>query len=289
MWLVVDRYVSQRKSQKTYRSVIAAFNRFLGCRQDEQGARKWRRVTYVVAADFAAEQSAKLAGNTARRNLIVLRKIYRLLQDVGEIKVNPWAQVKLPTANAKRKRFHKRLSSNQVKRLLGAIDDSSLSGVRDRVVVLLMLGHGLRVSEVRNLLIEDFEAEGGTLRLRETKAGEDVELALVGWVKKEVAIWSQLRGNDGKWLFPSFRGKNMKPHAQFSVSGFNIRLRRYCDSVYFSSHSFRVTAITRVLEEGYTLEEARNFARHSTVAMTERYDGREFRTVKIRNIWNDDR
>lgn len=286
---IAKSFLSHRRHREGPRSFVKRWNVFLGGGGLDLDARKWRRADYTDAVRFIAELRESRAGGTVRGYVTTLRKLYRLLQEYGEVSRNPFSQVETDGANARRRRYHRRLERCELGALMRHVPNS-LTGKMDRAAIALMLGQGLRGREALNL--QTFDLEGDTILLRETKNGSDAKIVFSGWVKDELLGWMAIRGDERGYIFPRIlrpgRKKNMNVAYAATLTAFNRRLAIYCEAAQiekFTSHSFRVTAITTALESGFTLEEVREFARHSTVSITERYDRRKFRTVTIGNFF----
>jgi integrase/recombinase XerD len=130
----------------------------------------------------------------------------------------------------------------------------------------LLLGCGLRISEVCNVKREDYypatDQEPATLILRETKNYKTRRISLSAWVatRIETALSSHgsetIIGMKTKALFKMFLRAQNK--ARFT--------KRY------TPHCCRVTAITQLLDQGFSHREVMRFSGHSSVKLVERYD-----------------
>lgn len=101
--------------------------------------------------------AAGMAPATISRKLSVIRRFYQSAKDRGMIEVNPVAGVK-PPVDRRVKDRKKSLSAGQAERLIEALPPgTTVKGLRDRVVVGLMLLEGLRRVELHRANVEDIE------------------------------------------------------------------------------------------------------------------------------------
>ena len=289
-WDVVERFIKQRKDQRKMRYIIRKWSRHLGAEHKRSGAHKWRQADYVTAADYVAGLRKTMSSNSVRCHISTLSKLYRTLRDCGECKHNPFSEIRMEPQDARRVRYYRHIPQHEILALLSVIHDDTLVGARDRATVAAMVGQGLRVMEALGSKLSDFD--GLKLKLRETKKGKDEIIECAGWVCEEVNKWVRVRGREKGYLFPSILHPGRRRHMRFnkmqSLAGFNQRLRKYAGDAgieSFSSHSFRVASITTALESGHCLESVRDFARHSTVTVTERYDRRKHKQLKLDNLF----
>ncbi|WP_380183059.1 tyrosine-type recombinase/integrase [Kalamiella sp. sgz302252] len=104
------------------------------------------------------------------------------------------------------------LSHNDVDRLISAIPDS-VNGWRDRCMLLMCFTHGLRVSELCGLRLEDVDPAINFLHIDRLKNGFPVEhpiefrerITLIKWLQQRPAY---LR-SESPWLFLSRNGNKI--------------------------------------------------------------------------------
>lgn len=227
---------------------------------------------------------------TIAKKIAALRRIYRMLIGAGLVSGgNPFDSDKLraPPKDSGRKRPTEMVPFEKVLQIIEQADISTPKGRQDRAILACLFGAGLRRSEVVNLRIADLrKSSAGTvfLYLRATKAGRDAQQALPEWAAAALAahlkerIKNKAEGADP--LFVSFRGKGGASPAPSSISPagvyklFKTCCRRAGVGSFFTPHSARATAITKLLEDGIPHREVQEFSRHSSIQMVELYDKR---------------
>jgi integrase/recombinase XerD len=136
--------LSARRAPRTveaYRRDLADLATFLGSSPARAGGEE----VEAWLADLRARGQAP--GSVARR-AAAARTFYRHLVALGEREDNPAARVDLPR---RRRRLPRSLSLGEVERLIDAANGTTPRSLRDRALVELLYGGGLRVSEAVGL------------------------------------------------------------------------------------------------------------------------------------------
>ncbi len=144
--------------------------------------------------------------------------------------------------------------------------------VRDRVIIELALGTGLRVSELANLKIDNLHLKRGqnTLLVKNGKHGRDRVVAFSGRLKAQVLEYLEYRSSHSPYLFPSERGEKMTPSAIQKV--FKRYAKRAGLPPRYSIHSLRHTYATVLYKaSGYNLRLVQQQLGHSSPNTTAVY------------------
>jgi integrase/recombinase XerD len=124
-----------------YRRDLAALGAFLGAPVAPAGVGELERYAAKLRADG-------LAPSTIARRIAAARSFFRHLQLVGAREDNPAAELALPRRPRKLPRT---LSAGEAERLIAAANGVAPRQLRDRALVELLYGAGLRVSEAVGL------------------------------------------------------------------------------------------------------------------------------------------
>lgn len=176
--------------------------------------------------------------------------------------------------------------------LLASVDTSHVVGLRDRAVIAVLIYTAARIGAVAGLKRGSLDHDGNqwTLRFSE-KRGKSREIPLRHDLQGMVLAYLEAAGllDAGKEaaLFPSAIGKTSQLGVTQATSGDLGRMvrRRMKDAGLpgrLSPHSFRVTAITNLLNQGVPLEDVQDLAGHSDARTTRLYDRRQ--KVVTRNV-----
>ena len=227
---------------------------------------------------------------TVWKKLAALRRMYRVLVASELIRSNPFDTDKVapPPKESGRKRPTEMVPFELVREILSLPDESTEKGLRDKALLSILFGAGLRRSEAASIRLGDIKkSQGGTafITLRATKAKKDQQAALPEWVSSLVTRFAQIRkkthsAKDGDFLFCSYTGQGGTTPVNRPVSHSGIyklfkeyALRAGVNEVV-SPHSARATAITKLLSDGLSHRFVQEFSRHSSIQMVEVYDKR---------------
>jgi integrase/recombinase XerC len=210
--------------------------------------------------------------------LTATRLFFRWLEQEGLYK-NIADKIK----GAKVEHGHKKdaLTVDQVKDVIDTFtaDTEASTAKRDYAIFCLMVTCGLRTIEVVRADLEDLRTLGSKTVLYVQGKGKDEKSEYVIITREvEKAIRSYLAtrtdATDKAPLFSSTsnnsKGKRLTTRTISGIVKERLKLAGL-NSNRLTAHSLRHTAVTLSLLGGSTLQEARQFARHSNIATTEIY------------------
>jgi len=163
----LDEYLSHLRIERgasphtaeAYRRDLERYLAFL----DEQGVGSCDAVTPEIIAAFEKRLVEEgLATTTVRRRISAVRGYHKFLVREGLTASNPAEAVDIPKAADV---LPDVLSIEEVGRMLDAYIDERPSGLRDRAILEVLYGCGLRVSEVCGLNLENLYLDDGFLRV----------------------------------------------------------------------------------------------------------------------------
>ncbi len=217
---------------------------------------------------------------TVNRHLAAIRALYSAALDEGLLTRNPAAGV--TTLETGREGSTPALTREQVQAMLRAIDRTTLQGLRDYALILLLVRTGLRREEAARARVEDLQQQQGHWTLRVTRKGggpqlvkvpADVYRALRAWLDaaalRDGALWRSLTRTG--------RGRAMVYQVGPALTTDGIlksvqqRARRGGISIPISPHALRATFITLALDGGAPLHKVQYAAGHADPRTTERY------------------
>lgn len=238
------------------------------------------RITRPIRSDLIAfrdELKATCKASTVKTYLTATRLFFRWLEQEGIYK-NVADKIK----GAKVEHGHKKdaLTIDQVKDVIDTFKESDDSTAkRDYAIFVLMVTCGLRTIEVVRADIEDLRTLGSKTVLYVQGKGKDEKseyVIITREVEKAIRSYLATRKDttDKAPLFSSTsnnsKGKRLSTR---TVSGLvkDSLVKTGLNSSRLTAHSLRHTAVTLSLLGGSTLQEARQFARHSNISTTEIY------------------
>jgi len=157
---------------RNYRREIEEFAEFAR----GEGVTAWEAVDVPLLRRWLAWLTSQgYAKASIARRVYELRSFYRHLQREGVVETNPVAGISAPKAP---KRLPRYLNVQETVALLTAPDTSTPQGLRDRAILELLYGAGLRVGELVGLNVGDLNLSRGELRV--TGKGDKERIALMG-------------------------------------------------------------------------------------------------------------
>lgn len=170
------------------------------------------------------------------------------------------------------------LSLRQAQALLSAPDVSTVKGLRDRAILAVLLGCGLRRSEVAALAFAHVQQRDGRWCIVDLKGkhGRVRTMPMPTWVKVGIDAWTSGAGiADGQ----VFRPVNRADRVTGTRLGEKVvwqMLQRYAESVGvpgIAPHDLRRTCAKLCRAAGGELEQIQLLLGHASVQTTERYLG----------------
>ena len=156
------------------------------------------------------------------------------------------------------------LSPAEVLRLLDAAEPG-----RDRVLLQVAYGCGLRLSELLHLQVTDIDSARMVIHVRQGKGAKDRLVPLSLRLLEELrAYWRLCRPRP--WLFPG-----QKPDRPITTSNIQRRFGRLVQQVglskHCSMHTLRHSYATHLLEAGVDLLTLKALLGHTSLQTTARY------------------
>ncbi len=210
-----------------------------------------------------------LSRRTISRILVTIRSFYRFLLLDGIRRDDPAVELVLPQARSTLPRF---LHGDEIALLLESPDTSTSIGVRDRAVLELLYGAGLRVSELTGLRVDSLNLQSITLRVL-GKGNKERSVPLSGCVVSWLTKYLKVRGEfaDIKKLpslFLNSRGGVLTRQACWKIVMTHARNAKIGHAY---PHLIRHTFATHLLENGADLRSVQLLMGHSSVSTTEIY------------------
>jgi len=250
-------------------------------RRDLEGLARWLAIrrssllgcTRADLQDYLADRIA--LGYHPRSNarlLSALRAFYAQQLRLGHVEADPTALLSSPKIG---RPLPKSLSEAQVEALLAAPAVDDPAGLRDRAMLELMYGAGLRVSELVGLPGTAVNLRQGVLRI--TGKGGKERLVPVGdeavhWLQRYLddARPALLRRPPDPALFLSRRGRAIG-RQQFWATIKRYAVQAGIDPEQVSPHRLRHAFATHLLNHGADLRALQMMLGHSSLSTTQIY------------------
>ena len=215
-----------------------------------------------------------LAASSCRVAMVHLRQFFRFLARERELPTNPAALLECGRAG---RSLPETLHAGEINTLLQSIDPADLPfGARDRAMLEMLYGSGLRVSELVNLQADQVDWEEGFLRI--TGKGRKTRYVPLGGVAAK-ALRSYLEHarpkllrngrRAGNVLFLSNRGERLTRDRIRQIIKERARAAGLQENVY--PHIMRHSFATHLLENGADLRVIQDMLGHASLSTTQVY------------------
>ncbi len=258
----------RRASAHTLQAYARDVDDFLAFLRAE-GIRRWRDVEVGHARRYVANLARSRAAATVARRLSALRQLFRFLVRTGQAHQDPFRGLRAPRRGRRLPGF---LSLAQVRALLAAPDPRTPLGCRDRAILELLYGTGLRVGELVSLRCSDV---GPGRELRVVGKGRRERVVLLTRAAR-AALEDYLRRarpalarQEVDALFVNGRGGPLR------ARGVQRRLRGYVEralsGLRATPHTLRHTFATHLLDGGADLRVVQELLGHRSLQTTQVY------------------
>jgi integrase/recombinase XerD len=241
-----------------------------------------RRLDTSVLRAFLFDRAQERSSEYVRLLATSLRSFLRFLHVQGEIRhdltaviptVCRWSQPGVP----------KKLSTDEVDRVLAVPDRATATGRRDYAILLLLARLGLRSSEVLSLELGDFRWRAGEVLIRGKGSRRDL-LPLPRDVGAAIARY--LRLDRGIRLTQQVFLRTYAPRVPLagpaSIGHIVRRALAQADverPMHIAAHLFRHTLASRMLQQGADLRDISEALRHRAPSTTEIYAKIDIRSL----------
>ena len=281
-YLQVERNASAN-TLDAYEKDIRDFASFIN-----QGAKDDYLLNQITMDDARAyarylREKRQLKKTSLERHISSLRSFYRFLYREGEIDNNPFLLVALPRQEKNLPRF---LYYDELTMLLDA-PKADYQGCRDRAIMELLYGGGLRVSECVNLDISDVDFDLGTVLVlgkgnkeRLQPLGEYASVALKEYLKQR-----QKAGFSVERAQPLFLNNRNKRIGDRSIRAMIDKYMKQTAQVkHISPHALRHSFATHLLDNGADIRAIQELLGHASIGTTQRYT--HVGTSRIKEVYN---
>ena len=271
-WLAVEQGRA-RNTLAAYRRDLVAYERFLA----DSGRTLDDADLAVVEEHMARRRAAGIAPASLAREVAAIRGLHRFLVEEGVAPADPTADLQaLPLP----KRLPKALPEDEVEALLAAAPGDDPVSRRDRAVLEVLYGTGMRASELVGLSLGDLGADTGLVRVlgkgdkeRLVPVGRHAADALAAWLgpggRDELAPRRWARRGDAEAVFLNTRGGRLSRQGVWIVLRKRARAAGLGDRVH--PHVLRHSCATHMLAHGADIRVVQELLGHVSIATTQAY------------------
>ena len=265
------RHLSERHASphtiKAYTSDLANFAAYAG-------SRGWKQIDHIAIRGFLSQLYEKgLSKTSVARSLAAVRSLYRWLAQEGVVEQNPAKLVATPRLPRKLPRVPTIEEMNSV--LDGQMPEAAAFPERDRLMLELLYGCGIRNAELTEINLDDISlhAEAILIRGKGKKQryvpfGESVKSALAAYLPARQTMLAETRKNTPSLLINQ-RGGRLTTRSVGRIIKKIAVAKGLSPDVH--PHTQRHAIGTHMLEEGADLRAIQELLGHERLATTQRY------------------
>ncbi len=257
-------------TQRNYKQQLETMAQHL----TEMGLKDWSQVDAGWVRQLAGKgmREGMKASSLATR-LSSLRSFFDFLILRGEMSANPAKGVSAPR---KKRPLPKNLDVDEVNQLLEVNEDDPLA-VRDRAMMELMYGAGLRLAELVSVDVRDVHLRSGELRVI-GKGDKERKVPFSGMATKWVGKWLKIRGSLAEAgepaLFVSKLGTRISHRSvQKRMAEWG---QKQSVASHISPHKLRHSFATHMLESSNNLRAVQELLGHENISTTQIYTHLDF-------------
>ncbi|MBU1853617.1 MAG: site-specific tyrosine recombinase XerD [Candidatus Omnitrophica bacterium] len=252
----------------SYKGDLVIFSKYL----ESSGIQSIQKVSRQIVTSFMlSEKDRGLSSNSISRELACLKSFFKFLVRENKVKEDITSVIESPKLW---KRLPSTLNIQEVESLLKAPNLRELNGSRDKACLELMYATGMRVSELINVKMGDFNMElrfvkcfGKSSKERIVPFGKKAKEAIARYLSKSRP--ELLKKKVSNFLFLTRLGKPMSRQTFWKIIKKYARLAGIKKDI--KPHSLRHSFATHILERGADLRIVQEMLGHADISTTQIY------------------
>ena len=269
----VADFIRHLRERNASPHTIKAYSRDLSLFAAYAGSRGWKQIDHIAVRGFLSQLYENgLSKMSVARALAAVRSLYRWLAREGVVEQNPAKLVATPKLAKKLPRVPTIEEMNAV--IDGEMPEVAAFSERDRLMLELLYGCGIRNSELTGINLDDIRmsAEAILIRGKGKKEryvpfGDSVKAALAAYLPERLKVIGT--GTRSAALLINRRGGRLTTRSVGRIVKKIAVAKGLSPDVH--PHTLRHAFGTHMLEEGADLRAIQELLGHERLATTQRY------------------
>ena len=235
-----------------------------------------KQIDHITIREWLSTlHTAQKKKTSIARKLAALRTFFQFLMREGVVELNPAKLVSTPRLE---KKLPNHLSVEEMIRFIETPDVATDLGKRDRAILELLYGTGMRVSELTKLNVRDIDFRNKMVRVmgkrrreRIVPFGDPALHAILNYVTVRGAFLQNapLAERESEALFLNYQGTRITTR---SVGRMVDKYIEICAGIHnISPHSLRHSFATHLLDSGADLRDIQELLGHARLSTTQIY------------------
>ena len=272
--LYLDKHCMARglraKSMEAYRSILEQFRDYIERIFNVSAPEQISSRMILEYVDYLRKQRNN--GDSAiNRTVTVIRSFYRALVGMGYMNVGDNPMKEFPKIKAPKRKFRDILNWQELKRLFKSPLKNTIMGIRDRAILILLYGTGIRSSECEHLLECNVKLDEMIIHVT-GKGGDERTIPLNENVATALREYRQVRGKvdpDSPFFKSRKKGRGLSRFAIYERVRTYARLARIKKNV--SPHTLRHSFATDLIRKDVNIVTLRDLLGHRQLSSTQIY------------------
>jgi len=220
-----------------------------------------------------------IAPRSVGRKVTSVKSFYNYLMRGQHVESNPAANIPLPKVRKKLPHF---VEENSLAHLLDGNEfENSFKGIRDKLIIALLYGAGIRLAELRGLKEKDFDTQSHLVRVLGKRQKERVipyPREINNLLNEYVIARNKKLEVEPEFLLVTEKGKQVYEKLVYRVVKSN--LAKVTSLEKKSPHVLRHSYATHLLNKGADLNAVKELLGHSNLAATQVYTHTTFEKLR---------
>lgn len=243
----------------------------------------------LIRAHLKSMADAGLSSSTINQRLTAIRRLAGLASETGLIDLKSAAEVaRISNSQRHTAARQQALRVSESEALINAPSASTTKGVRDRALIAMLIGCGLRRGELVNLQIHDVLTHSHQWLLARVVGprGRVRGVVVPGWVKEALEVWMRQAQLSQGPLFRSVDREGQVGSQMISPQTVRAVVAEHARSIGLSAtpEDLRRTCARLCRDQGGELHQIQMMLGHSRVESTERLLGRHEVAMRSPNV-----
>lgn len=271
----IDEFINYLKVQKNYSEYtrinyekdLVEYNSFLNEKKYDFNKMDYKKcMDYLIFLD-----DKKYKKTSISRRLSSLRTFYKFLVLNNYTNTNPFLLISSPK---KEKRIPKFINYSGIEEIFNVPDLNTIEGQRESVILEVLYGSGIRVSELVNIKLKDIDFDNKTILIfgkgskeRIVAFGDMAYDSMKLWINNGRKVYLDKRTSD--YLIVGKNENNLSTRRIEQI--IDDLIKRTSIKMNITPHMFRHTFATHLLDQGCDLIAVQELLGHESLASTEIY------------------
>lgn len=232
----------------------------------------------TINAHVAYLKAQGVTDSSINQRLAAIRKLALEAADNGLIDESAAQAIgRVENVKVQGKKLGNWLSREQASAMLNAPDTKTVKGLRDRAILGLMLGCGLRREELTTLTVAHLQQREGRWVILDLngKHNRTRTIPMASWVKALIDQWTQAAGITSGLLFRAIRRGGHTQEGGMTAQAIWYVVEEYSPVEGLAPHDLRRTFAKLADKAGAPLAQIQKTLGHASIQTTERYVGND--------------